>query len=143
MKNNFYLVHESILPSYYKTIIEVRKMINDDKISVSDACKEKNISRSTYYKYKNFIFVPNTEHVRKANIVFIVQNQLGVLSNIINKISEHNASIISINQDTPIQMTAYVLISIAIENMDITLDELIIQLKKLSYINSVELRGLE
>ena len=55
MKSNEYLiVHKSILPEYFEQVIQARELINDKNFSVSDACKQLNISRSTYYKYKDY-----------------------------------------------------------------------------------------
>ena len=67
MKNNeYFIVHKSILPDYYELIIQAREMINDKKYSISDACKLLNISRSTYYKYKDFfLFLPNNQNYQK------------------------------------------------------------------------------
>ena len=63
MKNNdYYIIHKSILPTYYEDIIKTRELINDLKISVSDACKANGISRSTYYKYKDYIFRTKITH---------------------------------------------------------------------------------
>ena len=67
MKNNeYYIVHQSILPDYFEQVIKVRELINDKGFSVSDACKMENISRSTYYKYKDFIFRPAKNTGTKA-----------------------------------------------------------------------------
>ena len=55
--NEYYIVHKSILPTYFDQVIKTREQINNKKISVSDACKANGISRSTYYKYKDYIFL--------------------------------------------------------------------------------------
>ena len=56
MKNNEYLiVHKSILPEYFDQVIAARELIVERDYSVTEACKLNNISRSTYYKYKDYI----------------------------------------------------------------------------------------
>ena len=59
MKGKYLIVDKSILPDYFEKVIEVRNLLRDGKFqNVSEAVKEVGISRSTYYKYKDFIFLP-------------------------------------------------------------------------------------
>jgi ACT domain-containing protein len=48
MKHDYLIVHESILPSYYALVIEVRQLIEQQGMNTSTACKQMGISRSTY-----------------------------------------------------------------------------------------------
>lgn len=67
MRDSEYLiVHKSILPPYFEQVIAARELINNQKINICDACKMQSISRSTYYKYKDFIFRPTIDSGNKA-----------------------------------------------------------------------------
>ncbi|MBQ8292750.1 MAG: ACT domain-containing protein [Bacilli bacterium] len=144
MKNNeYYIVHKSILPSYFEQIILTRELINDKKYSVSDACKESGISRSTYYKYKDYIFRPNKDSGTKALFVLKTFDVKGILSSILQVVYASHGNIISINQDSPIDGTAHISISIDVSEMDSSVEELKMTIEKLDGIKSVDIMGVE
>ena len=76
--NEYFIVHKSVLPEYFEQVIKARELINDKNYSISDACKEQNISRSTYYKYKDYIFRPSKDSGNKA--IFVVKTIYYILS---------------------------------------------------------------
>lgn len=144
MKNNeYYIVHHSILPEYFEQVIKVRELINDKGYSVSDACKMENISRSTYYKYKDCIFRPAKGTGSKALFSIKTEDEKGILSNILQVIYDCSGNIISINQSTPIDNSAYISISIDASDLHITLEELKEKISSLSFIKAVDIMGVE
>ena len=144
MKNNEYLiVHKSILPSYYEEIILTRELINDQKFSVSDACKATGISRSTYYKYKDYIFRPNKSSGTKALFGIKTIDVKGILSVILQVVYESHGNIISINQDSPIDGTAHITISIDVCELDSSIEVLKGNIEKIEGIKSVDIMGVE
>ena len=59
MLENYLLIHKDILPDYYEKVLAVRRMLENGKEKdVSHAVKLAGISRSTYYKYKDYILEP-------------------------------------------------------------------------------------
>ena len=70
MLENYLIIHKSILPEYYEKVLEVRRMMESGKKKdVSQCVREVGISRSTYYKYKDFIIEP-TEFASGRKAVF-------------------------------------------------------------------------
>ena len=60
MLENYLIVHKSVLPDYYEKVVETRRLIEEGKVSdISTAVKVTGISRSTYYKYKDYILEPS------------------------------------------------------------------------------------
>lgn len=119
MKNNEYLiVHKSILPDYFEKVIAAREMIVEKNYSVTEACKIQKLSRSTYYKYKDYIFKINKDSNNK--ILFNIKSidEKGILSSILKEITDVSGNVITINQDYPIDGRAD--ISIAIDTTDLT-----------------------
>ena len=49
----FLIIDRSILPPCYEQVIKAVKLVENEGKSVSNVCKELDISRSTYYKYKD------------------------------------------------------------------------------------------
>ena len=59
MLDQYLIIHKSILPEYYEKVLEARRLLEDGKLKdVSQAVREVGISRSTYYKYKDYILEP-------------------------------------------------------------------------------------
>ena len=64
MKRYLY-VDSSVLPDYFLKVLDAKKLIESGSIkSVTRAAEVNGISRSTYYKYRDFVFdeqqTPNT-----------------------------------------------------------------------------------
>ncbi len=141
--NEYYIVHKSILPTYFDQVIKTREQINDKKISVSDACKANGISRSTYYKYKDYIFRTNKTTGNKALFVIKTLDEKGILSAILQVVSVKHGNIISINQDSPIAGSAHINISIDVSELESSLEDLKVDIEALDGIKTVDIMGVE
>lgn len=137
------MVHKSILPVYYEQVIEARDLINSAQLSVSDACKKVNISRSTYYKYKDFVYRPTENYGKKVVVAFNTFDERGILSSLLAKINEYQGNVMAIYQDTPIHNNAYITITIDINQLQGDLNNLINELKQVSNVKTVDLLAFE
>jgi chorismate mutase len=132
MKNasKYYLVDSSVLPEVFIKVVEVKKILSSGAIkNVNDAVKEVGISRSAFYKYRDYVFpFYETSRGRVMTLFFVVEDFSGILSSIINKIAESKANILTINQNIPINGLADVTISIETDSMisdiNILMDEI-------------------
>ena len=70
MKGDFLIIHKNVLPPFYEKVVQASRLIEEENKSISDVCKELDISRSTFYKYKDKVFVLKSEFGRKAIISF-------------------------------------------------------------------------
>lgn len=145
MKGKYLIVDKSILPDYFEKVIEVRNLLRDGKFqNVSEAVKEVGISRSTYYKYKDFIFSPSDSSIgRKALISIMLEDKKGALSEILNFFYSLECNIITINQNIPINEVASIIISMDISDTKIPIEEILTSLKNISYVVSARLVALE
>lgn len=141
--NEYFIVHKSILPEYFEQVIKARELINDKNYSISDACKEQNISRSTYYKYKDYIFRPSKDSGNKAIFVIKTIDEKGILSSMLSVIYEKLGNIISINQDTPLDGTAYITLSIDVSELNCSIENLKDALSSINGVKSVDIMGVE
>jgi chorismate mutase len=117
--STFFLVDSSVLPEVFSKVIEAKKILSKGKIkTVNEAAKEAGLSRSAYYKYKDFVFpFYETSRGRVITLFFVVEDFSGILSSIINSIAQAKANIITINQNVPINSLADVTISIETTGM--------------------------
>ena len=96
MKGDFLIIHKEVLPPLYEKVVEAVRLLEQDGKSVSDVCKELEISRSTFYKYQDKVFELSSDFGRKAIISLRAQNEKGVLSDVINLIAHYHGNILKI-----------------------------------------------
>ena len=125
INSKYLLVDKQILPSYYEKVIEARSLLTSGKVKdVSEAAKSVGISRSTYYKYKDYVFATNSDvDGRKAIISFTLAHKPGILSEVLGALSERGANILTITQNLPVNSKAHVVLTLDVSalNQDIAL----------------------
>lgn len=134
---SFLIVDKRILPDYFEKVVETRRLLSSGIVrEVSAAVRMTGISRSTYYKYKDFIFEPDeTASGRKAVFLMMLNHETGVLSGVLSLFSELNANILTITQSPPINEKASVTLSADVANASLETHEI---LKRLAGIPGVE-----
>jgi len=145
MLKKYLIVSKKILPDVYEKVIEARNLINEGNVKgISEAVKKVGISRSTYYKYKDYVFSPSENSIgRKAVITMMLRHEKGVLSNVINNISSARANILTINQSIPINGKASVSVSLDISDIEKSIDDVILDMKKIKGVSTVKLLSIE
>ena len=143
MIKDFLIVHKDIVPKNVMMVLAAQKLVNEENYSVSDACKKVDISRGTFYKYKDLVFMPSHDFGKKAIFSFTLENTKGVLSNLLNYVAGRGGNILSINQEMPINGLAFVTLTIdvieVIDELNTFLDETL----KLSGVRSAKLLAIE
>ncbi len=124
--STYLLVDASVLPDVFSKVIEVKKILGRGRTkAVNEAVKEAGISRSAYYKYKDFVFpFYETSRGRVITLFFVLENFSGILSGIINRIAIAKANVVTINQNVPINGLADVTISIETTGMTMDIKEM-------------------
>lgn len=142
-KDKFYLVSEVILPEAIKKTIRVKEILQLGQVrTINEAVEAMDLSRSAYYKYKDYVF-PFYE-VAQGKIVSInlsVSNESGTLSNILQIIARHNGSVLTINQNIPLQGVANVNISFETKNLSGSLEDVLEELRQARGVIKVEVVG--
>lgn len=142
-KDKFYLVQEDILPEAIKKTIKVKEILKlGEAKTINEAVKRMDLSRSAYYKYKDYVF-PFYE-IAQGKIVSItvsMSNDPGMLSSILRAIAESNGSILTINQDIPLQGIANVTIAFETKDLSTTLEECLDNIRSIRGILKVEILG--
>ena len=111
---------------------------------VSEAVKAVGISRSTYYKYKDYIFSTNVDtDGRKAIISFTLSHKPGILSEVISKLSYYGANILTITQNLPINSRAHVVVTLDVSCLSIEIDALIREINIIDKVSGTKLISVE
>lgn len=145
MKGNFLIVDKRSLPDVYEKVVDAKRLLKEGKVKdVTEAAKTVNISRSVYYKYKETVFeLAETEVGQKVTLNMMINDNKGVLSCILNYISEEGGSIITINQGIPMNKKANVSLTINTSSINGDLTTLMDGLSKIKDVESVEFVAME
>ena len=108
------VVDSRVLPDVFDKVIAVKKLIaSGDEKSSASACKRVGISRSAYYKYKDYVFSYEEKLTQRIiSIYTILRDEPGVLAGFISNLHSLNANILTVNQSIPVDSVASVTISL-------------------------------
>ena len=104
MGNRFYVVKEQAVPEVLLKVVEAKKLLDSGRAhTVNEAADQVGISRSSFYKYKEDIFEFH-EHSQGTTITltFQMEDEPGLLSDVLKIIAQFGANILTIHQSIPI-----------------------------------------
>lgn len=126
-KPKYYIVEASALPEVFLKVAEAKRLLSTGEAStVNDATKMTDISRSAFYKYRDAILP--FQHMMTARIItfqFMLHDEPGALSKILNELAGHGGNIQTINSIIPTNGCALVTISAETSDMAISLEDLL------------------
>jgi len=143
LDKKFYLVREDVLPEAMKKTIEVKEMLERGKAdSIADAVLKADLSRSAFYKYRDTVFPFSTIQKEKIiSLFFHLEDRSGTLSNLLSVVALSGCNVLTIHQTIPLQGRANVTLSLNTSNITTKLDDLLTELRKLEFVEKVEVLG--
>lgn len=142
-KSTFYLVKEEILPEAIKKTIKVKEVLKSGEVkTINEAVEKMGLSRSAYYKYKDFVF-PFYEASREKiiSLSILLEHKAGVLSRVLNTIANDGGSILTINQGIPLQGVANTTLSIETKDLLVDMEALLDKLRMIDGVKRLEVLG--
>ncbi|MEK3971898.1 ACT domain-containing protein [Bacillus sp. FSL M7-0558] len=142
-EETFYLVREDVLPDAMRKTLEVKKLLDRKKAdSVADAVQHADLSRSAFYKYRDAVF-PFYTMVKEQIITlfFHLEDRSGALSRLLQIVADSGCNVLSIHQTIPLQGRANVTLSISTAGMADDINTVMNQLRKLEFVEKVEILG--
>ena len=145
MLSNYLIIHKSILPDYYEKVLQAKRILEEGKVKeVSQAVKMAGISRSTYYKYKDYILEPSDmEGGRKAVLSMLLSHEPGILSSVLAHISACGCSVLTITQNLPIHGFASVTMVLDISGAPGTIGQLLDDVRLIPGVEQPKLVAVE
>lgn len=118
--SKYYIVEASALPEVFLKVAEAKQLLSTGKAAtVNEATRMIGISRSAFYKYRDSVLpFQNMMTGRIITFQFLLHDQPGTLSAMLNTLAERRANIQTINSIIPSNGCA--LVTISAETMDIT-----------------------
>lgn len=142
-KSTFYLVREEILPEAIKKTIKVKELLKrGDARTINEAVERMELSRSAYYKYKDYVF-PFYEASKEkiVTLALLLEHKPGVLSRVLNTVASDRGSVLTINQGIPLQGVANATMSIETVDLAIDLEALLDKLRMIDGVKRLEVLG--
>ena len=115
-KKKYYVVTERAVPEVLQKVVEAKKLLDSGRVlTVQEAAEQTGISRSSFYKYKDDIF-PFHENSKGKTITMVLQmdDEPGILSNVLKSVAEFHGNILTIHQSIPISGVATLTLSVDI-----------------------------
>ena len=112
----YYVVKQKAVPEVLLKVVEAKRLLESEKVlTIQEAAERVGISRGSFYKYKDDIF-PFHENARGTTITltFQMDDEPGLLSDVLRIIAEFGANILTIHQSIPINGRAALSLSIQI-----------------------------
>lgn len=142
MDDEYYVINKKVLPDYFEKVIEIKDKVSKG-VNISDACREIGLSRSTFYKYKDYVNKPSKDLGKRVILSLKLNDEPGTLSNILNEINERHCNILTITQEMPVHNIAYVTLTIAVLELEMSVQALNSEIKKLPNVIDVTLLAVE
>lgn len=131
------IIDSKVLPEVFSKVLAAKKLLADGECKdVSEAVKKAEISRSAFYKYRDYVF-PFNQMEGIITLFFIVSDITGVLSSILSVLAKAKTNVLTINQNIPVNSVADVTISIQNDFSEVNLQELVDELKLLNGVKDV------
>ncbi len=126
-KGGFYIIKEEIMPEILKKTVKAKELLKSGKAkTINEATEIVGMSRSAFYKYKDYIFPFYEASMGKIITVSLLLEHIpGVLSAILDEIARAHGNVLTINQNIPIQNMAGVTISFETGNMTKNVEDLL------------------
>ncbi len=141
----FYIVNSSVLPEVFSKVIETKALLRTGRAkNINQAVKMAEISRSAFYKYKDYVYpFYETSKMKMATIALLLEHKPGVLSKILDTIAKARGSILTINQNIPINDIAMVSISFETAQISKNVEDLLIEIKNIPGVNNLNIVSRE
>lgn len=144
-KTTYYVLKEKAVPEVLLKVIEAKRLIDSGKAaSIQDATDAVGISRSSFYKYKDDIF-PFHDNERGKPITMVIQldDEPGLLSNVLQAIAKFKANILTIHQTIPINGIATLTLTADVFNTVSNVNDIVTTIEKVEGIHYVKIIAKE
>ncbi|MEJ7540569.1 MULTISPECIES: ACT domain-containing protein [Staphylococcus intermedius group] len=145
MKHQFYIIREDVLPYVVKRVLEVKASLKEDQsLTIQEAVDMHDCSRSAFYKYRDTIFPLEDvqQQTEVFTIILFVTDKVGILAQILEKLSELNLSVLTIHQSVPTDQKASITLSLDGRNAKWGPYQIINELRQMENVYNVDIIGM-
>ena len=112
----YFVVKQKAIPEVLLKVVEAKRLLESEKVlTIQEAVDTVGISRSSFYKYKDDIFpFHDNSQGTTITLTFQMDDEPGILSDVLKIIAEYRANILTIHQSIPINGIASLTLSIQV-----------------------------
>ena len=112
----YFVVKQKAVPEVLLKVVEAKRLLESEKVlTIQEAVDAVGISRSSFYKYKDDIFqFHDNSQGTTFTMTFQMDDEPGLLSDVLKIIAECHANILTIHQSIPINGIASLSLSVQV-----------------------------
>ena len=112
----YFVVKQKAIPEVLLKVVEAKRLLESEKVlTIQEAVDAVGISRSSFYKYKDDIFqFHENSQGTTITLTFQMDDEPGLLSDVLKIIAEYGANILTIHQSIPINGVASLSLSVQV-----------------------------
>ncbi len=141
----YYIVDRRALPEVYVKVVEAKRMLaTGEAQSVQEATRKLDISRSSFYKYKDMI-EPFTDTTSKKIVTLscTLDDEPGALSQLLAVVGEGHANILTIHQSIPINGLADISLSMEMQENSQSLGVIVENMRGVAGVHEIKIVARE
>ena len=141
----YYVVKQKAIPEVLLKVVEAKRLLESEKVlTIQEAVDAVGISRSSFYKYKDDIFpFHDNSQGTTITLTFQMDDEPGILSDVLKIIAEYRANILTIHQSIPINGIASLTLSIQVLQTTGDISRMIEQLEGQTSVHHVKILAKE
>ena len=141
----YFVVKQKAIPEVLLKVVEAKRLLESEKVlTIQEAVDAVGISRSSFYKYKDDIFpFHDNSQGTTITLTFQMDDEPGILSDVLKIIAEYRANILTIHQSIPINGIASLTLSIQVLQTTGDISRMIEQLEWQTSVHHVKILAKE
>ena len=141
----YFVVKQKAIPEVLLKVVEAKRLLESEKVlTIQEAVDAVGISRSSFYKYKDDIFpFHDNSQGTTITLTFQMDDEPGILSDVLKIIAEYRANILTIHQSIPINGIASLTLSIQVLETTGDISRMIEQLEGQTSVHHVKILAKE
>ena len=141
----YFVVKQKAIPEVLLKVVEAKRLLESEKVlPIQEAVDAVGISRSSFYKYKDDIFpFHDNSQGTTITLTFQMDDEPGILSDVLKIIAEYRANILTIHQSIPINGIASLTLSIQVLQTTGDISRMIEQLEGQTSVHHVKILAKE
>ena len=141
----YFVVKQKAIPEVLLKVVEAKRLLESEKVlTIQEAVDAVGISRSSFYKYKDDIFpFHDNSQGTTITLTFQMDDEPGILSDVLKIIAQFGANILTIHQSIPINGIASLTLSIQVLQTTGDISRMIEQLEGQPSVHHVKILAKE
>ena len=141
----YFVVKQKAIPEVLLKVVEAKRLLESEKVlTIQEAVDAVGISRSSFYKYKDDIFpFHDNSQGTTITLTFQMDDEPGILSDVLKIIAEYRANILTIQQSITINGIASLTLSIQVLQTTGDISRMIEQLEGQPRVHHVKILAKE